>query len=162
MDAKNHTTVERTSERELVVTRIVNGPVHLVSEAWTRPELFQQWWVPRSCGLTLLSCEIDARSGGTYRLVFGFEGSEAMTVFGRYLEVTPHTRLVWTNEEAGDAGQVTTVTFEDQGGKTRVVLHELYPSKEALDEARASGAEAGTLESFDQLDEFVVGLGAGA
>jgi len=159
---KNRTTVERKSERELVVTRTINGPARLVFDAWTRAELLQQWWVPKSSGLTLLSCEADVRVGGKYRLVFSFKGSEPMVFFGSYLEVTPCSRLVWTNEEAGDAGQVSTVTFEERGGKTLVVLHELYPSKEALDAARASGAESGTLETFDQLDEFVVARGASA
>src|SRR5262245_43131818 len=126
---KHRTTMERKSERELVVTRTFNGPARIVFEAWTKPELFKQWWLPKSMGMTLLSCEMDVRVGGRYRLGFG----GGMDFFGRYIEVTPYSRLVWTNEEAGDAGQVTTVTFEEKGGKTLLVLHELYPSKEALD-----------------------------
>src|SRR5688572_5212657 len=126
---KNPTTVERESERELVVTRTFNAPARIVFEAWTKPELFKRWWVPKSFGISLLSCELDVRVGGTYRLVF--EGGAAF--YGRYLEVTPHSRLVWTNEEGGDGGAVTTVTFEEKGGKTLVVVHDLYPSKEALD-----------------------------
>jgi len=157
---KNRTTVERTSERELVVTRAVKGPARIVFAAWTKPELMKQWWVPKSCGLSLLSCEVDARVGGTYRLVFSFQGSEPMAFFGTYREVIPHARLVWTNDEAGDAGQLTTVTFEEKAGETVVILRELYPSKETLDASIASGSEAGTLETFDQLDEFVVTLAA--
>ena len=137
---KNRTTVERKSERELVVTRTFNGPARIVFEAWTKPELFKRWWVPKSFGMSLLSCEMDVRVGGTYRLVFGLDGSKPMAFFGRYLEVTPHSRLVWTNDEGGDGGAVTTVTFEEKDGKTLLVLHELYPSKEALDAAIASGA----------------------
>jgi uncharacterized protein YndB with AHSA1/START domain len=156
---KNRTTMERKSERELVITRTVNGPVRIVFEAWTEPELFKRWWVPKSAGVLLLSCEMDVRVGGRYRLVFSFEGSE-MAFFGTYREVTPHSRLVWTNDEAGDAGQVTTVTFEEKAGKTLVVMHELYPSKEALDAALASGSQDGTLETFEQLDELLVTLGA--
>src|SRR5215831_710620 len=124
---KNRTTVERKSERELVVTRTFNGPARLVFEAWSKPELFKQWWLPKSMGMTLRSCEMDVRVGGKYRLGFG----DGMDFFGRYIEVTPYSRLVWTNEEAGDAGQVTTVTFEEKGGNTLLVMHELYPSKEA-------------------------------
>jgi uncharacterized protein YndB with AHSA1/START domain len=163
---KNRTTAERKSERELVVTRTINGPPHIVFEAWTKPELFKRWWVPKSMGVSLLSCEMDVRVGGTYRLVFG-GASEPMAFHGRYIEVTPHSRLVWTNEEAGDAGQITTVTFEEQAGKTLVVLHDLYPSKEALDAAIASGSTAfaeegggtdGMRETFEQLDELVVTL----
>ena len=157
---KNRTTVERESERELVVTRTINGPARIVFEAWTKPELFKRWWVPKSCGLSLLSFEADVRVGGRYRLVFGQGASEPMAFYGRYIEVTPHSRLVWTNEEGDDGGQVTTVTFEEQGGKTLLVMHELYPSKEALDGAIASGATGGMHGTFEQLDELVVTLGA--
>jgi uncharacterized protein YndB with AHSA1/START domain len=152
---ENRTTVERTSERELVVTRTVNGPARIVFEAFTRPELFKRWWVPKSFGLSLLSCELDVRVGGTYRLVFSHNGSEPMAFFGRYLEVTPHARLVWTNDEGDDGGAVTTATFEEQGGKTLLVLHDLYPSKAALDAAIASGSTSGFGETFEQLDELL-------
>jgi uncharacterized protein YndB with AHSA1/START domain len=155
---KNSTTVERTSERELVVTRTFNAPARIVFEAWTKPELFKRWWVPKSMGMSLLSCDMDVRVGSKYRLVFAYEGS-TMEFFGTYNEVTPHSRLVWTNEEAGDAGQVTTVTFEEEGGKTFLVMHELYPSKEALDTAGTGAADA-MVETFGQLDELLVTLGA--
>ena len=151
---KNRTTVERKSERELVVTRTLNGPARLVFEAWTKAELFRQWWVPKSMGMSLLSCEMDVRVGGKYRLEFE---PDAMAFFGTYLEVTPHSRLVWTNEES-DEGSVTTVTFAENGGKTLLVLHELYPSKEALD--AAGGAADAMGETFEQLDELLVTLGA--
>jgi len=154
---KNHTTVERRSERELVVTRTVNGPARLVFEAWTKADLFRRWWVPRSYGLTLLSCEMEARVGGGYRLVFSHQDS-TMEFFGTYLEVTPHSRLVWTNEE-GDGGMtVTTVTFDEIAGRTLVVVHDLYPSKEALD--AASGSTGAMPEALDQLDELLVSLGS--
>jgi len=156
---KNRTTVERKSERELVVTRTFNAPARLVFEAWTRPELFKQWWVPKSMGMFLRSCEMDVRVGGGYRLVFGHDAANPVEFFGRYLEVIPHSRLVWTNEEGGDAGPVTTVTFEEKGGKTLLVLHELYPSKEALDAAGTGAADAMS-ETFEQLDELLVALGA--
>jgi uncharacterized protein YndB with AHSA1/START domain len=156
---KNRTTVERKSERELVVTRTFNGPARIVFEAWTKPELFKQWWVPKSMSASLLSCEMDVRVGGTYRLVFGQDGSEPMAFFGRYIEVTPHSRLAWTNEEGGEDGPVTTVTFEEKGGKTLLVLHELYPSKKALD-AVGTGAADAMGEQFQQLDELLAALGA--
>jgi uncharacterized protein YndB with AHSA1/START domain len=159
---RNRTTVERKSERELVITRTFNGPARVVFEAWTRPELLRRWWVPKSSGLSLLSCEMDVRVGGGYRLVFRYGDSEPMAFFGRYIEVTPHSRLVWTNEEGDDAGQVTTVTFEEKAGKTLLVMRELYPSKEALDGAIASGATGAMPETFDQLDELLVTLGASA
>ena len=135
---KNRTTVERKSERELVVTRTFDAPARIVFEAWTQPDLFKRWWGSKSMGMSLLSCEADVRVGGTYRFVFAHGGSQTMAFFGRYLEVTPHARLVWTNEE-GDGGEaVTTVTFEEKAGKTLLVLHERHPSKEAVDEAIAS------------------------
>jgi uncharacterized protein YndB with AHSA1/START domain len=153
---KNRTTVERTSEREVVVTRTFDGPARVVFAAWTRPELFGQWWVPKSMGMALRSCEMDVRVGGTYRLEFEPDG---MAFFGTYLEVTPHSRLVWTNEESGEGGPVTTVTFEERGGQTLLVMHELHASKEALDAAGTGAADA-TVESFSQLDELLLTLGA--
>jgi uncharacterized protein YndB with AHSA1/START domain len=155
---KDRTTVEQTTERELVVTRTFDGPARLVFEAWTKPELFKQWWVPRSSGLALLSCELDVRVGGSYRLVFEHEGSN-MAFHGRYLEVAPHTRLVWTNEES-DRGAVTTVTFEERAGKTLLLVHELYPSKEAFDAEH--GMEDAMSETFEQLDDLLVTLIASA
>jgi uncharacterized protein YndB with AHSA1/START domain len=154
---KNRTTVERKSERELVVTRTFNAPARIVFEAWTKPDLFKQWWVPKSSGMTMLSCDMDIRAGGAYRLVFRHPASaEPMAFFGRYIEVAPPSRLVWTNDEGGEGGAVTTVTFEESDGKTLVVLHDLYPTKEALDEAIESGSTSGFGEQFEQLDALLV------
>jgi uncharacterized protein YndB with AHSA1/START domain len=160
---RNRTTVQRKSERELVVTRTFNAPARVVFEAWTKPELLRRWWAPKSFGVSFISCEADVRAGGTYRFVFGHPASaQPMAFFGRYIEVTPHSRLVWTNDEAGEGGAVTTVTFEERGPKTLVVMHDLYPSKEALDSAIASGSTGGVSETFEQLDELLVTLGASA
>jgi uncharacterized protein YndB with AHSA1/START domain len=155
---KNRTTVERKSDRELVVTRIFDAPARIVFEAWTKPELFMRWWAPKSMGVPLLSCDMDVRAGGKYRLEFGQDASNSMAFFGKYIEVVPYSRLVWTNDE-GEDGAVTTVTFEEQGGKTLLTFHELYPSKEALDEAFI-GMEGGMPEQLEQLDELLVSLGA--
>jgi uncharacterized protein YndB with AHSA1/START domain len=158
---KNRTTVERKSERELVVTRIFNGPPRIVFEAWTKPELLMRWWAPKSFGISFISCDADVRAGGTYRFVFGHASSERpMEFFGRYIEVTPRSRLVWTNDESGEGGAVTTVTFEERGAQTLVVMRDLYPSKEALDAAIASGSTSGFDETFAQLDELLASLGA--
>ena len=153
----NRTTVERTSDREVAVTRTVNGPARIVFQAFTNAELLRRWWVPRSMGMTLLSCEVDARVGGTYRLVFD-HAPEPVAFFGTYTEVEPYSRLAWTNDEGGEDGPVTTVTFDEEGGRTRVVLTERYPSKEALDAAGTGAADA-MYETFDQLDELLVELG---
>jgi uncharacterized protein YndB with AHSA1/START domain len=159
----NRTTVERKSDRELVVTRTVNGPAHIVFAAWTTPELFKRWWAPKSFGLTILSCEMDVRVGGGYRLLMSHPAAEQpMAFFGRYIDVVANARLVWTNEEGDEDGAVTTVTFEDRGPQTVVVWHDLYPSKEALDEAMASGSTSGFDDQFVQLDDLLVALGAGA
>ena len=157
---KNRTTVERTSDREVVVTRTLNGPARIVFEAFTRAELLERWWVPKSMGMTLLSCEVDAQVGGNYRLVFDAV-PEPVAFFGTYVEVQPYSRLAWTNEEGGDGGSVTTVTFEEKGGTTLVVLRESHPSKEALD-AAGTGAADVMVETFDQLDELLVALGEGS
>jgi uncharacterized protein YndB with AHSA1/START domain len=155
-NSENTTRVERKSELELVVTHTVDAPAHLVWEAWTNARLFRQWWVPKSYGLNLVSCEMDARTGGKYRLAFLHEGS-TMEFFGTYLEVTPHSRLVWTNEE-GDGGKtITTVTLEESNGKTLLTVTNLYPSKETLE---SDGSTAALPESLDQLDELLATLGS--
>jgi uncharacterized protein YndB with AHSA1/START domain len=157
---QERTTMERTSERELVVSRTIDGPAHIVFDAWTDPELMKRWWVPRSVPIILLSCEMDVRVGGTYRLVFQVDPTTTMAFHGRYLEVSPATRLVWTNEEGEGDAVVTTVTFDEDQGRTRLVVHDLYPSKDALDDAIASGSTAGWDEMLGQLDELIVELHA--
>ena len=154
---QNRTSVERKGDRELVVTRIFNAPPSTVFEAWSQPELFQRWWVPKSvAGVSLVSCAMDVRTGGKYRLEFSAGGSDTMAFYGKYLEVVPNERIVWTNEE-GDDGGVTTVTFEDQGGKTLLNFHEVYPSKEALEEA-LQGSAAGLPEQLEQLSQLLQGI----
>lgn len=157
----NRTTVRRKSDREVVVTRTVDAPARLVFEAWTKADLFKQWWVPKSMGMTLRSCDLDVRVGGGYRLVFGDDPANTMAFFGKYLEVVPSSRLVWTNEESGDAGPVTTLTLDEKDGKTLIVLTERYPTKEALD-AAGTGTQDAMHETFGQLDELLVTLGATA
>ena len=151
---KNETRVERRSEREIVITRTFNASARIVFEAWTKSELMRRWWVPKSSRLTLLSCEMDVRTGGSYRFVFK-ASPEPMAFFGRYVEVSPHSRLVWTNDESGDAGQLSTLTLEDHGDTTQIVLHELFPSAEAFEAAK--GSYDGMPESFDQLDALLAG-----
>ena len=151
---RNVTTVERRSDREVVVTRSFDAPARLVFEAWSNPELFERWWVPKSMGMTLRSCEMDVRTGGSYRLDFG----AGMEFFGRYLDVTPPSRIVWTNDEGGEPGSVTTVTLTEEDGRTLLVMSEVYPSKEALDAAGTGAADA-MVETFAQLDELLVTLG---
>ena len=149
--AASDTRTDRRSERELVVTRVFDAPARIVFDAWTKPELLMRWWAPKSFGITFLSCEADVRPGGTYKFVFGHpQADEPMAFVGRYIEVEPYSRLVWTNEE-GEQGAVTTVTFEGRDGKTHLTLQDLYPSKEALDEAVASGSTNAYPEQFDEL-----------
>lgn len=152
----NRTVVERKSDRELVVKRTFDAPVHIVFAAWSKPELFKQWWVPKSVGMSLVSCDMDIRTGGAYRLVFSHPAfDQPMAFFGTYREVTPNQRIVWMNEES-DEGAVTTVTFEENDGKTLVTYHELYPTTAALEDALAGSAE-GLPEQFAQLDELLAG-----
>ena len=155
---KNPTKVERLSDHELVITRTFDAPARIVFEAWTKPELLKRWWTPKSFGITFVSCEADARTGGTYRFVFSHPDFEQpMAFFGKYVEVTPYSRIVWTNEESAD-GALSTLTFEENGGKTLLVLHELYPSKQALDDALASGSPNGAGEQYELLDEILATL----
>ena len=152
--AQNRTSVERRGDRELVVTRIFDAPPSTVYRAWSQPELFRRWWMPKSVsGVSLLSCDMDVRTGGKYRLEFGAGGSDTMAFYGKYLEVVPNERIVWTNDE-DEEGAVTTVTFEDHGGKTLLKFHEVYPSKEALEEA-LQGSAAALPEQLEQLDELL-------
>ena len=154
-ESENPTTVKRKSERELVVTRSFDAPARIVFEAWTKPELFKRWWAPKSMGVPILSCEMDVRVGGKYRLEFGHDASKSFAFFGKYVEVIPNARLAWTNEESAD-GAVSTVTFEEKDGKTLLTFSELYPSKEALEAGQ--GAEDAMPEQFAQLDELLVTL----
>lgn len=157
---KSQSTTVRKSERELVTSRIINGPTHLVFEAWTHPERFRQWWVPKSAPIALTNCQMDVRNGGTYRLTFS-AGGQSADFFGQYLEVTPFSRIVWTNEEGGkDAATITTVTFEAAAGATRVTVHDLYPSKEALDAAISSESTGAMPEQLEQLDSFILDPGS--
>ncbi|SCB59280.1 Uncharacterized conserved protein YndB, AHSA1/START domain [Rhizobium aethiopicum] len=156
--AQNRTSVERKGDRELVVTRTFDAPPSTVYRAWSQPELFRRWWVPKSVpGISLVSCDMDVRTGGKYRLEFGAGGSDTMAFYGKYLEVVPNERIVWTNDE-GEEGAVTTVTFEDQGGRTLLVFHEVYASKEALEEA-LQGSAAALPEQLKQLDDLLSGKG---
>ena len=155
--ADRGTTVRRTSDREVTVTRTFNAPPRIVFEAWTNPELFAEWWVPKSIGIPLRSCQMDVRTGGSYRLEFGKEGESSWAFFGKYLEVVPPARLVWTNDEGGGEA-ISTVTFVEQGGKTLLTFTEVHPSKQALDESL--GGMEGTPEQFAQLDELLATLSA--
>lgn len=156
-DVQNRTSVERRGDRELIVTRTFDASPSVVYKAWSQAELFQRWWVPKSAtGVSLVSCEMDVRTGGTYRLEFAAGGSDNMTFYGKYLEVVPGRRIVWTNDES-EEGAVTTVTFEDKGGKTLLNFHEVYPSKEALEEA-LQGSAVGLPEQLDQLDNLLSGM----
>ena len=158
MNEQNRTSVERNGTRELLVTRLFDAPPSMVYQAWSRPELFQRWWMPRSAsGISLLSCDMDVRTGGKYRLEFGTGGSDSMAFYGKYLEVVPNERIVWTNDE-GEEGAITTVTFEDQGGKTLLRFHEIYPSAAALEEA-LQGSAATLPEQLAQLDQLLAGIG---
>jgi uncharacterized protein YndB with AHSA1/START domain len=156
-DTQNRTSVERKGDRELVVTRRFDAPPTTVYRAWSQPELFRRWWMPKSVsGVSLVSCDMDVRTGGKYRLEFSAGGSDTMAFYGKYLEVVPNERIVWTNDE-GEEGAVTTVTFEEQGGKTLLTFHEVYPSQEALEEA-LQGSAAGLPEQLEQLDELLSGM----
>jgi uncharacterized protein YndB with AHSA1/START domain len=161
--AQNHAAVDRASverrgDRELVVTRTLDASPSTVFRAWSQPELFQRWWVPNSVsGVSLMSCDMDVRTGGKYRLEFSVGGSDTLAFYGKYLEVVPNERLIWTNDE-GEEGAITTITVKDVDGKALLTFHEVYPSKGALDEA-LQGSALALPEQLEQLGEIVLSLG---
>jgi len=157
--ADRRTTVKRISEREIAAMRTFDAPARIVFEAWANPELFARWWVPKSLGVPLRSCEMDVRTGGSYRLEFGKDAENTWAFFGKYIEVVPPARIVWTNDEGGENGAISTVTFVEEDGRTLVTFSEVYPTKEALDESL--GGMEGAPEQFDQLDELLATLAAG-
>jgi uncharacterized protein YndB with AHSA1/START domain len=157
----NRTTLERVSDREIVIARTFDGPARIVFDAWTKPELLRRWWAPCSLGVTLFECDADVRVGGSYRYVFGRDREGAVAFSGRYTEVAPHSRLVYTQifEPMRDAGEaIVAATFDEQRGKTRLVLRGLYPSKQALDATIASGMEQGMRETMEQLEKLVASV----
>ena len=156
--AQSRTSVERRGERELIITRTFDALPSTVYRAWSQSELFRRWWVPKSVpGMALVSCDMDVRTGGKYRLEFSAGGSDTMIFYGKYLEVVPNERIVWTNDE-GEEGAITTVIFEELGGKTLLRFHEVYPSKEALEEALRGSAVA-LPEQLEQLDTLLLAMG---
>lgn len=156
MDSQGSDAVERCGDRELVVMRTFDAPRSTVYEAWSQADLFQRWWVPKSAaGISLVSCDLDVRTGGTYRLGFSAGGSDIMTFYGSYIEVVPNDRIVWTNDE-GEEGAITTLTFEDRDAQTLLTFREFYPSREALDEA-LQGSAAGLPEQLEQLGALLAG-----
>jgi uncharacterized protein YndB with AHSA1/START domain len=157
----NQTSMDITSDRELVIARTFNGPARIVFDAWTRAELVKRWWAPKSHGVSIVSCEADVREGGSYRYVMRHHEHGDIAFSGKYIEVTPYSRLVYTQffEPMMDAGAViVTITLEEKNGKTHLRSHELYPSKEALETTLASGMEHGMRETMDQLEELVASL----
>ncbi|MCI0432018.1 MAG: SRPBCC family protein [Gemmatimonadetes bacterium] len=165
--AKNVTTMELRSDREIVISRAFNGPARIVFDAWTNPALVKRWWAPASRGVTVVGCDAAVRAGGTYRYVLRLSTGHEVAFSGTYAEVTPPSRLVYTQifEPAASGANpgaeqlVITVTFDERDGKTHVVLHSLCPSKEVRDQILATGMEQGMRETWDQLDELVASLG---
>jgi len=158
---RNETIVERLTDCELVVTRTFDVPAQIVFDAWTKPELLKRWWAPKSFGVSLFECEQDVRVGGSYRFAFGRDPKNPEVFSGRYLEVDPPSRLVLTQlyERMPDVGDVVvTATFEENRGRTRLTVHQLFPSTEALEGALASGMERGMRVTLDQLDELVASM----
>ena len=145
------------TDRSFVVEQRVAAPPAQVFAAWARPELFRRWWLPETSGLMLADLEMWVETGGHYRLAIVPPGRrEPMVFHGRYVEVIDARRIVWTNEEEAD-GAVTTVTFAEQDGATRVTVTEVYPTAAALDAAVAEGSTSGWPEQLRQLDTLVTG-----
>jgi uncharacterized protein YndB with AHSA1/START domain len=169
MAAANETTLSLEGDREIVITRTFNGPARIVFEAWTRPEHVRRWWAPRSRGVSLTACDADVRVGGRYRYVARLDRGGEFAFTGRYVEVAPPSRLVYTEvfeptaagAKPDDPEVVVTVSFEERDGRTHVVSRSLCPSKDVRDAIIASGMEHGMRESMDQLDALVASRAAG-
>ncbi len=163
---KNQTSMELKGDRGIVITRMFNGPARIVFDAWTRPELVMRWWAPRSRGVSVVGCDAAVSVGGHYRYVLRHDAGTEMAFSGKYIEVTPHSRLVYTHlfeptasgTNPGDPELIITVTFDEHDGKTLVVSHSLCPSKELRDIILASGMEGGMRETMEQLEELVASL----
>lgn len=154
---KRTVVVERISDRAFAITRSFDAPATLMFEAWSQAELFRQWWTPKSFGMTIVSCEMDVRTGGSYRLEIGHPAmDQPMAFFGRYLEVVPGELMVWTNDENGE-GAVTRVTFAEADGRTTVVYSNTFPTAQAMEDELASGACDGMGETFAQLEAVLAG-----
>src|SRR5262249_32142953 len=151
------TTVERTSDREVVVTRTVNGPARIVFDAFTKAELLRRWWVPKSMGMNLLSCEVDARVGGKYRLVFEHK-PEPVAFFGTYTAVKPHPRLSWATGEDGEGASATPLRCAETRGTTLLRRREADARWEAL-HAAGRGAQGGMGETLSKLQGLLPALG---
>jgi len=142
-------------EREVTVTRLFDAPRPLVFSMWTDAKHVAAWWGPHTFDNPKV--EVDPRPGGKILIHMRRPDGGVHPMGGVYDEVTPHSRIVWTNEEGGENGSVTTVTFEEKDGQTLLVMSELYPSKEAFDAAGTGAAEA-THETFGQLDDLLAEL----
>jgi uncharacterized protein YndB with AHSA1/START domain len=164
--AMNQTSMELKGDREIVIARTFNGPARIVFDAWTRPELVRRWWAPKSHRVSVVACDADIRVGGGYRYLLRLDTGNEFAFSGRYSEVTPHSRLVYTQifeptaagAKPGDDEVIITVTFDERDGKTHLVSHSLCPSKDVRDAIIASGMEHGMRETMDQLEELVASL----
>ena len=140
------TTTVKAENIKLQLNRVFNAPRELVFQAWTDAHQFKHWFGAAACeGASLESVKMDARTGGKYRLQLHRADGEYYTTAGRYCEVTPPERLVFTwafekdgsGEEYGEVEppeMLVTVEFKAHGQQTELILtHERFASPESRD-----------------------------
>ena len=151
--------VSTPSDQEIRLTRLFDAPRHLVFEAMTKPEHVKRWWGRLGDGYSVPVCEIDLRPGGAWRFVNRHPRGE-VAFYGEYREITPPSRLVFTEIFEGfpDSISVVTAEFTDEGGKTRFTATVRYPSRDVRDIVLESGMERGAGLSYDRLEDLVAEL----
>ena len=148
--------VTTPSDLEICMTRVFDAPRHLVFDAMTKPEHVKQWWGRLGEGYSVPVCEIDLRVGGRWRFVNRHPNGE-VAFYGEYREITPPSRLVFTEifEQYPDSVSVVTSDFTDEDGKTRLTATVRYPSLEVRDIVLSSGMARGAGLSYDRLEDLV-------
>ena len=160
-NAANSDTLKLTtpSDSEIRMTRVFDAPRHLVFEAMTKPEHVKRWWGRLGEGYSVPVCEIDLRPGGAWRFVNRHPKGE-VAFYGEYREITPPTRLVFTEifEQFPDSVSMVTAELADEDGKTQMTVTVRYPSAEVRDMVLASGMTRGAAISYDRLEDLVAEL----
>ena len=154
-DKAGTTTFTTPSDREVVITRIVDSPRTLVWEVWTDPEHVRNWLLGRE-GWTMPVCEIDLRPGGVWHYVWRRSDDSEIEMRGAYREVEPPERLVSTESWGGEWPETSnTLTLTEEAGRTTITQTILYPSQEARDAALATGMKDGMTQSLDRLADYL-------
>jgi uncharacterized protein YndB with AHSA1/START domain len=141
-------------EREVIITRVFDAPRELVFQAWTDPKHLARWWGPKDW--TNPVCEVDVRVGGAWRIVMRAPDGGEYPCGGVYREIVPPERLVFTNIAMDKDGNplldgLTTVTFAEEGSKTKLTLRTRATGLVPFAPQMLSGMEMGWTQSLERL-----------